>query len=38
MLLKCAASDPQLARELLAGLPLHKWNRKTLRGILRFMR
>lgn len=38
MLLKCAASDPQLARELLAQLPWRFWRSKTLRGIWRMWR
>lgn len=35
MLLKCARSDKKLARELLSGIPLRMWNRKTLRGLWR---
>lgn len=35
MLLKCARQDKQLARELLAELPLRSWDRKTLRGLWR---
>ena len=35
MLLKCATSDPQLARTLLAELPLRFWRAKTLRALLR---
>lgn len=38
MLLKCAASDPQLARELLAGLPWRYWRVKTVRGLVRVFR
>ena len=36
MFLKCANRDRTLARELLAQLPLRDWNRKTLRGLLRY--
>lgn len=35
MLLKCARQDKQLARELLAELPLRSWERKTLRALWR---
>lgn len=35
MLLKCARQDKALARELLAQLPLRRWDRKTLRGLWR---
>lgn len=35
MLLKCARQDKNLARELLAQLPLRTWNAKTLRGLWR---
>jgi alpha-1,3-rhamnosyltransferase len=35
MLLKCARQDKQLARELLAELPVRSWNAKTLRGLWR---
>lgn len=35
MLLKCAASDPQLARALLTEQPLRFWRTKTLRALLR---
>ena len=35
MLLKCARQNKQLARELLAELPLRDWNRKTLRALWR---
>jgi alpha-1,3-rhamnosyltransferase len=35
MLLKCARQDKQLARGLLADLPLRSWDRKTLRGLWR---
>jgi alpha-1,3-rhamnosyltransferase len=38
MLLKSARTDPQLARELLAQVPLRYWRRKTLRGIWRMWR
>lgn len=35
MLLKCAAEDKALARELLKQLPLRYWNGKTLRALAR---
>ncbi|MGH8352414.1 MAG: glycosyltransferase [Pseudomonas sp.] len=35
MLLKCARQDKQLARQLLAELPLSAWDGKTLRGLWR---
>lgn len=35
MLLKCARQDKNLARELLAQIPLKTWNAKTLRGLWR---
>lgn len=35
MLLKCARQDKALARELLAELPVRRWDRKTLRGLWR---
>lgn len=35
MLLKCARQDKELARELLAQLPVRRWDRKTLRGLWR---
>ena len=35
MFLKSANRDKQLARELLAQLPLKAWNKKTLRGLAR---
>lgn len=35
MLLKCAREDKQLARQLLAELPLSAWDGKTLRGLWR---
>ncbi|MFC5696834.1 glycosyltransferase family 2 protein [Pseudomonas sp. GCM10022186] len=37
MLLKCARKDKELARELLAGLPMSAWNRKTLRALWRLL-
>ncbi|VXB46961.1 Glycosyltransferase [Pseudomonas sp. 8AS] len=37
MLLKCAADDKPLARELLAQLPLRYWNGKTLRALWRWL-
>lgn len=36
MFLKSANVDRQLAREMLSQLPLREWNRKTLRGLLRY--
>ena len=37
MLLKCAADDKPLARELLAQLPWRYWNGKTLRALWRLL-
>lgn len=37
MLLKCAADDKPLAKELLAQLPVRHWNAKTLRAITRLL-
>ncbi|MNZ58975.1 putative teichuronic acid biosynthesis glycosyltransferase TuaG [compost metagenome] len=37
MLLKCARQDKQLARELLAELPITEWDGKTLRGLWRLL-
>lgn len=37
MLLKCARQDKQLARKLLAELPLRSWQRKTLRALWRLV-
>lgn len=37
MFLKCANRDKKLARELLGQLPLRAWNRKTLRGFVRYL-
>lgn len=37
MLLKCARLDKELARELLAELPVRFWDRKTLRGFFRLL-
>ncbi|MCP9337213.1 glycosyltransferase [Stutzerimonas xanthomarina] len=37
MFLKCAKSDPVLARELLSNLPLRHWNTKTVRGLGRLL-
>jgi alpha-1,3-rhamnosyltransferase len=37
MLLKCARKDKELARELLAALPMSAWNLKTLRALWRLL-
>jgi alpha-1,3-rhamnosyltransferase len=36
MFVKCANRDRALARELLRQLPMRAWNRKTVRGLMRY--